>query len=378
MLFSIKMSALRSPSVLALAILLALSLTACSSTGKLHEPFGVDAPLPTATPESVNLDPAILASVSEDIRANPKHKIHSMLVARNGYLVHEEYFNGYGPDTPHDLRSATKSITSVLTGIAIDHNLLDLDTSLLSIVQDDYPDAAIPEHLLLRHLLTMSTGLDCDDSDRSTRGQEDRMYRSKDWLDYFLSLQSTANPGQETRYCTGGVIALGAAISSRANVDLTTFADNTLFDPLGIDNYQWARYNDGKGIDSGGHLLLTPRAMTKIGMLVSQNGVWSDENLVSSKWIQESTAAHTSINGNPYGYLWWRNIIPYGNKSVTVISARGNGGQAIFIVPEYDLVSVFTAGYYNSDDVQVIYDIFHRAILPSVVELQPYLNNGAE
>ena len=224
----------------------------------------------------------------------------------------------------------------------------------------------------------MSTGLDCDDSDRSTRGQEDRMYRSKDWLDYFLSLQSTANPGQETRYCTGGVIALGAAISSRANVDLTTFADNTLFDPLGIDNYQWARYNDGKGIDSGGHLLLTPRAMTKIGMLVSQNGVWSDENLVSSKWIQESTSAHTSINGNSYGYLWWRNVIPYGNKSVTVISARGNGGQAIFIVPEYDLVSVITGGYYNSDDVQVIYDIFHRAILPSVVELQPYLNNGAE
>ena len=127
MLFSIKMSALRSPSVLALASVTAITLAACSSTGKLHEPFGVDSPLPTATPASVNLDSEILQRVSEDIRGNPKHKIHSLLVARNGSLVHEEYFNGYGPNTPHDLRSATKSITSVLTGIAIDNNLLDLD-----------------------------------------------------------------------------------------------------------------------------------------------------------------------------------------------------------------------------------------------------------
>lgn len=364
--------------ILCLALLVII-LSSCLSSEKLHTPpFGADTSVPTGTPESVQLDATILASVTGDIRAKKKHKIHSMLIARHGLLVHEEYFNGFGPETPHDLRSATKSITSLLTGIAIDQGTLDLSTSLRSLVIDEYPSSAIPEQLQLRHLLTMSSGLDCDDSDRSTRGQEDRMYRSNDWLAYFLSLDQISEPGQETRYCTGGVIALGAAIAAATHMDFARFAELNLFKPLGINNFQWARYNNDQGVDSGGHLLLTPRAMTKIGMLVSQSGLWNENRIVSESWINRSTSRHTQISNNPYGYLWWRNILTSGNKSVTVISARGNGGQVIFIVPEYDLVAVFTAGYYNSEDVQIVYDIFHRAVLPSVRELQPYLQVASD
>ena len=142
-----------------------------------------------------------------------------------------------------------------------------------------------------------------------------------------------------------------------------------LFAPLGINNYRWSRFDKKQKVDTGGHLYLTPQGMMKIGMLVSQRGTWEEQQLVSESWVAESTAPHTNINGNPYGYLWWRNEFQLGQNQVVVLSARGNGGQVIFVVPGYDLVSVFTAGYYNSDDTQAVYDIFFRAILTSLSEL---------
>ncbi len=359
------------------ALILICFISGCLSASKIADPFGVDSPLPSGTPESVGMDEAILSAIHKQLSSDD-HKIHSMLVARHGLLIHEEYYNGWSETNPHDLRSATKSITSLITGIAIGNGLLDLTTPVLSILGDDFPDAKVSHDLNIRHLLTMQTGLDCDDSDKTTKGQEDRMYRSTDWTDYFLSLNQVENPGTLARYCTGGVVALGAAIAASAGTSIAAFAESVLFRPLGINNYTWAYFNSGKGVDTGGHLLLTPRAMAKIGILVLLNGTWEGHSLVPQEWIDESTSQHTEINGNPYGYLWWINTISYGEKSVEVVSARGNGGQVIFIAPEYDLVSVFTAGYYNSDKTQSVYDIFHRGVLPAVEDLKPHLSGKHE
>lgn len=358
-------------------LLLALLLNTPTAFGKgLPKPFGQDAPLPTASAESVGLDPAILDAVEQQIAAKKRHKLHSFLVLRHGQLAFEGYYNGYTRDTPHDLRSATKSITSLLTGSAIEQGLLaGVDAPLMDSLGDAYPQVDLPDAIRLRHLLTMSSGLDCHDRDRKTRGQEDRMYRSKDWVEYFLSLSAVHPPGQTTRYCTGGVVALGEAISSevrRRNLgaDVADFAASTLFGPLGITNYQWARFDEGTKVDTGGHLLLTPQGMIKIGQLVLQGGRWEDRQLISEEWIRHSTREHTRSDGTPYGFLWWLNTVPYGALDVDVIMARGNGGQVIFIVPQFDLVGAATTGYYNSDKAGIVDKLFFKAILPSIEEVR--------
>lgn len=336
-------------------------------------PIGDDDPLPISSPEATGISVSALEALSERL-SREDHRLHSLLVARGGALVFEEYFNGYTAANPHDLRSATKSITSLLVGIAIDRGVLSgVEAPMMRYLVPVYPDVSDKRDIQLQHLLTMSSGLDCDDGDRSTRGQEDRMYRSRDWVDYFLSLERSFAPGDSTRYCTGGVVALGEVIAQAAGRGLDGFAEEALFGPLGIRNYRWAFFNDGQSVDAGGHLFLTPRAMAKIGMLVLQEGEWDGRSLVPPSWIAESTRPRTSIGGIPYGYLWWSSSLTYGTKSVDVLWASGNGGQTIFVVPEYELVSVFTAGYFNSEDAQGVFEIFRSVVLPSVVELRAVL-----
>ena len=352
---------------LALLALLFLSL-GCSSNRKIHSPIELDKPITKGSMELAGMDSLLLYSISKRLKEKDDHNVHSILVAKDGILVFEEYYNGYSRDNPHDLRSATKSITSLLTGIAIDQGILQgVEDSMMEYLSASYPEVSGKDEIKLQHLLTMQSGLDCHDSDRKTRGQEDRMYRSRDWVAYYLSLSRTYAPGDSTRYCTGGVVALGEVISQAVGRDFQAFADEKLFGPLGIHNYQWSRYDKARKVDTGGHLYLTPQGMLKIGMLVNQRGTWKGRQLVSESWIDTSTASHTHIDTNPYGYLWWRNEFDMGNKQVVVLSARGNGGQVIFVVPQYDLVAVFTAGYYNSDETQAVYDIFFRAILSAAV-----------
>lgn len=362
-------------------LLLAFFVSGCSSAVGIVDPIDQDDPLPVGTPEAAGLDLSYLHRVSRHFSEEIDHKLHSMLVVRNGRLVFERYYNGFGRDNPHDLRSATKSITSLLTGVAIERGAVaSVDAPLMDYLAPAYPDVRGKNDISLRHLLTMSSGLDCDDGDRRTRGQEDRMYRSQDWVEYFLSLEQPYAPGDTTRYCTGGVVALGEAIAQGAGQDFATFAEDALFKPLGIRNYRWARFDEGRKVDTGGHLLLTPQAMAKVGMLVLQHGQWDGRQVVPAEWVERSVQPRTQINGEPYGYLWWRNTLRYGGaegKAVDVISARGNGGQAIFVVPEYDLVAVFTAGYYNSDDTQIIYNTFYNAVLTAVPELQAYIPDGS-
>ncbi|MEM6645427.1 MAG: serine hydrolase [Bacteroidota bacterium] len=346
-----------------------LSASGCSSKALL-EPLGTDTPLPSTTLAEARLDTAVIGSMARQIDAQ-KHDLHSLLIMRGGKLAFEAYYNGHTRHTPHDIRSATKSITSLLTGVAIDRGALGgADDPLMEHLGARYPGITDKDDLTLRHLLTMSSGLDCHDRDRTTRGQEDRMYRSKDWVRYFLSLSRTYAPADTTLYCTGGVVALGAAIAAATNQDVAAFADAALFAPLGIANYQWERFDDGQQVDTGGHLWLTPQGLAKIGHLVLQQGAWQDEQLISAAWIEESTAQHVTSDGQRYGYLWWRYHVPYGSTTVEVINATGNGGQNIFIVPAYDLVVVSTAGYYNSDKAGLPHELLFRGILLAIPDVQ--------
>jgi CubicO group peptidase (beta-lactamase class C family) len=315
---------------------------------------------PLATPESVGLDGARLNAVLAALPAD--HGLRSFLVIRHGQLVSETYWNGADADTLQDLRSATKSITSLLVGIAIGDAKAPISRSL------EVP--ADKQAITLGDLLTMRSGLDCDDRVPSSPGQEDRMYASKDWVDFVLRLEVKHEPGTVAHYCTGGVVLLGRVIERATNRRIDEFSRATLFEPLGIEHARWATFDDGRGTDTGGHLRLRPRDLARIGQLVLNRGEWRGQQLVPAAWIAETTREQTrlDVQQSAYGALWWLEEVPVGEAKVPLVYANGNGGQLLFIVPSLDLVVVSTGGNYNDRRQAIGFQLFSAGVLGAVVD----------
>ncbi|MEM9143475.1 MAG: serine hydrolase, partial [Bacteroidota bacterium] len=171
------------------------------------------------------------------------HKIHSILLVKDNKLVLEEYYNGQGIAEPHDLRSATKSIRSLLLGIAIDQGFIgDVDDPISQYLKHPEPTKNSDPRkktITLKHLLTMSSGLDCNDLDKKSKGQEDNVYKKKDWIQYTLDLPMVQDPGQVSHYCSMGVVLLAEIISKASGMTIQEFAKHFLFDPLGITRATW-------------------------------------------------------------------------------------------------------------------------------------------
>ena len=315
---------------------------------------GADDTFVLAAPADVGMDAGTLAAALSDQPAN--NGVSSMIVMRHGKPVFEQYWNGYDKDTLHDLRSATKSITSLLVGIAIDqHALGGVHDTVAQWLSADYPNAPVLSRgLVLEDLLTMRSGLACNDWDDNSQGQEEFMYESQDWVQFWLDLPSTSAPGTTASYCTGNPVALGHILADATHQKVTDYAQSVLLGPLGITTAVWNTYDNGTQTDTGGHLHMRPRDMLKIGQLALQGGAWQGRQLVSSAWIAASTRLVTSYDDDPddtfsgYGYLWWHGTTAWNGTPTDVFFADGAGGQYIFVVPSLDLVAVFTGESYTA------------------------------
>lgn len=320
-----------------------------------------------STPADVGMDPAVL---NEGVSTLPdSHGLASMVVLRHGKPVLEQYWNGYDKDTMHDMRSATKSITALMVGIAADQSMLGgVDEPVALRLEGAYPNApALRQNMRLRDLLTMSSGLACDDKDSRSPGNEENMYPKKDWVSFFVNLPSVAVPGTRTRYCTAGVVALGRVVAEASKRSIPDFATANLFAPLGINTVQWASFDGGRQTDTGGHLYMRPRDMARVGQMVLQGGTWDGKRVVSSEWIAAATTEKTRYpDGRRYGYLWWLRQVFANGKTMDMHYANGNGGQIIMVIPEVDMVVVFTGENYNSPKAQLPYNILDQYILPAV------------
>ncbi len=297
-----------------------------------------------------------------------KHKIHSFLLVQQGKLMIEEYYGNYDRTKKHDLRSATKSITALLVGkaIALGH-IKSLDEPITAYIdKKSYPNLSMEGFykIKIRHLLTMTSGLDCNDWDKKSPGQEDKMYKKRDWIKHLLSLDLIQSPGEHASYCTGGVVLLGEIVAKTSGMKFDQFAKKYLFDPLGIVDYQWQYFDKNTKTDAGGHLYLSPRDMAKIGLLVLNNGLWNNMEVIPAPWVKEALSTKTHLGTFDYGFLWRRFEMPIGLKKTTMHFASGNGGQYIFIFPEYDLICVFTGGNYNSEKSGTPFYLLRNNILP--------------
>jgi CubicO group peptidase (beta-lactamase class C family) len=310
------------------------------------------------------IDRGALCRMADRLAASSTANVHAVLVARGGKLVFERYFRGsdeiqsrpvgnatFDADTLHDMKSVSKSVASLVLGIAIDRGLIgSLNEPIFSFFPE-LSDLRTPEkeRIQLLHVLTMSMGLKWVEATPDTgdnNNDEARMHRAPDPCRYVLGLAATAPAGQEFFYNTGALTLLSPIVRKATGRTLDEFARATLFEPLGITGVEWIRVKGDT--DAGGGLRLRPRDMAKIGQLVLAGGRWNDRQIVSTAWIDASmTPRMDATSLFFYGYLWWLGRSLLNGREVHWAGALGRGGQSIRIVPELDLVVVVTAGYYQ-------------------------------
>jgi CubicO group peptidase (beta-lactamase class C family) len=322
------------------------SLTPVAATGEW----------PAATPEEEGLDPATLRELVGRIRSRQYGTIDSLLVARHGRLVLEEYFNGWSASQPHTLQSDTKSVTSLLTGLAVEQGSLRVEDTVLPYFGSYEPVAARDarkEALTVRDLLTMRTGLDWSEAVYSGSPLQRLNDCGCDWLRYVLDWPMREPPGSRWEYNSGGVILLGGLVGMATGQRIDVFAQARLFGPLGVQGASWYQGRPDGLPHTGGGLFLRPRDMAKVGTLMADGGRWQGRQVVSETWIRQSTQRLVrppwtfGAHAVDYGYLWWILSLadPMNPRPATgdVITASGAQGQWIFAVPSLGLVMVTTA-----------------------------------
>jgi CubicO group peptidase (beta-lactamase class C family) len=300
--------------------------------------------------------------------------IHGVLLYRHGRLALEEYFYGYDAARPHQMRSATKSVVGALAGVAVGLEALPgADTPVLP--RMTYATYANPDPrkaaITLGNLLAMSSGLDCNDHADTSPGRETVIDEAPDWVKATLDLPQIADPGTHAMYCSGGVAVVGRLVENAVHKSLPEFAQATLFGPLGMQRAQWQwNYELGNANREFSQIHLRPRDMLKLGMVYANDGAWQGRQLIPAAWVRASLAEQSRVDDTGYGWFWWRpwmNVAtPSGPRRVQLIAAQGNGGQKIYLVPEFDLIAVFTAGAYNSNSAppnRVMADI----VLPALI-----------
>ncbi|MGC9396167.1 MAG: serine hydrolase domain-containing protein [Anaerolineae bacterium] len=313
----------------------------------------------TALPQTQDMDPERLQQMFDAIKEQDL-ALHSVVIVRNGYIVAEAYYAPYEQNTRHELYSCTKSFISALVEIAIagsapegapegvdesvltcfpTHNFANLDTRKSA--------------MTIEHLLTMTSGLDWPEGDPIYR----QMWGSPDWVQFVLDRPMVAEPGSRFNYNSGCSHVLSAIVAERSGMLTQDFAQERLFAPLGISNVRWDVDADGLAIGGWG-LQITPRDMAKFGYLYLNEGVWDGQQIVSAAWVQTSTTPHVQTEQTlGYGYQWWT------YPKWGAYTARGRYGQLIFVIPEYELVVVFTAGLNNDAPLVALIEDF---IVPAV------------
>jgi len=299
--------------------------------------------------------------------------VRSILVHHQGALRLEEYFYGYDRDAPHQMRSLTKSVISLLAGAAVDRGLLRADgpgLARLGYPAFDNPDPR-KAAVTLADLLSHRSGLACDDRDADSPGNEVKLYETPDWAKAFVDLPMMADPGTVARYCSGGIITAGRIVERAAGKPLPEFAQETLFGPLGMSREDW-RWNftlDRSQRNEFGQIYLRPRDLLKLGILIRQRGEWEGRRIVSASWIEAAVARQSHVDDSDYGlgiwHRWYHVPTPAGDRRVDTIMLSGNGGQKVFLVPSLDLIAVFTGGAFNAESP--VNAMMARVLLPALV-----------
>lgn len=379
---------------------LLLMIIGCGSTPFnpyiYKSPESINDGLDVGTLREVDMDPSLIEKAVDDINRGRYNEIHSMLIYKDNKLVFEEYFpgheyqwdgNNYHGDlvawdrsTLHCIHSDTKSITSACIGIAIDKGFIKgVHQSIF-----DY----LPEHqhlntdgkdkITIEHLLTMTSGLDWQEWSASYSSKDNPMigiwFSDKDPITYILERSMKNEPGTRFTYYGGNMILLGEIIRNATGMDIDEFSAKYLFEPLGIDSFDWWNRFDNGVIEAASGLKMTPRDMVKVGAMFMNKGVWKGNQIISELRVEKSAATFSVNQGIDipgedggkagYGYSWWNKQYSDSGKEINLFWALGWGGQKIMVLPEVNSVVVFTGGSYTSEVKS--FSILEKYIIPAL------------
>jgi CubicO group peptidase (beta-lactamase class C family) len=346
---------------------------------RYRTPPALDDGWPVATPEDVGisrqkLEAFIRMLIDMPIDSVGSPEIHTVLIARHGRLVLEEYFHGEHRDKPHDTRSASKSVMAVLAGAAIQSGVkLSADSHVYQVMNGgEFPQGLEPRKraMTLEHLLTMSSGFDCDDSDPDSPGAEDRMAEQTlepDLWKLTLALGMIREPGDKAVYCSIQPNLAGGMVRRAAGRPVHEVFHDLVAGPLQINRYWMNLMRSGEAYMGGGTRFL-PRDFMKFGQMMLNGGVWNNRRVISEEWARRSASPRVEIGNRKYGYLWWMIDYTYQQGTIHAYHAGGNGGQIVVVVPELDLVVTFFGGNYA--DRATFYSqrtLVPEFVLPAVV-----------
>jgi CubicO group peptidase (beta-lactamase class C family) len=332
----------------------------------------------TASAGEVGIDEAALTRlvrrlIAADPAARRPSLIHSLLVARRGRLVLEEYFHGYGRETMHDTRSAGKTFSSVLLGSAMMRGVpISPETPVYPLLAPMGPFAnpdPRKSRITLGHLMTHTSGLACDDNDDDSPGNEGTMQTQRaqpNWWKHTLDLPQAHEPGVRYAYCSANSNLMGAALTTATGTWLPELFERSVARPLQFGEYHWNLMPTGEGYFGGG-AWLRPRDLLKVGQAYLDGGVWQGRRIVDSTWVTQSTLARVHISpattgispeefGEYYGegddaYTWHLGGVTSAAGNHPGYAATGNGGQVLIVIPELELTVVFTGGNYRQGGI---------------------------
>ncbi len=291
--------------------------------------------------------------------------VQSLIIQKNGEIIHESYNGSIDGNDPTNIKSASKSIISLLIGIAIDEGFIEgVDQTIGDYFPEyfeQHPDSA-KAAITIQDLLTMRSGLET-----TSFHNYGRWVMSNDWVEFALDQPFEEEPGGKMVYSTGTSHLLSVILTKATGMSTRAFANEYLFGPMDIQIGGWDR--DPQGYYMGGNnLAVSPRDLLKIGTMMMDVGEYNGQQIVSKDWIMESVQVYTRSNYNPYnyGYMWWRRKV----GGYQLFFAWGNGGQYIMMLPELETVISITSDLGRSSGSRRyqdrIFDFLRQTIIPFV------------
>lgn len=300
--------------------------------------------------------------IKEAFSAGKLSGLHSVLIIQNDKIITESHFSGaderwgtplgerdHGPDTLHDLRSVTKPIVGLLYGIALaEGKVPGIDEQILAQFPqyEDLTSDSTRNKILIRHVLSMKTGIEWNEElpYSDPKNSEIAMEYADDRYRFVLERLMLNEPGDYWVYNGGAVALISKLIADGVGMPVDKYAEEKLFNPLGIHNYEWVRGGDNVPSAASG-LRLSIHDLAKIGKLIIHDGVIDGNQIVPSSWLKDSFTTYSVLDsGLRYGYLWW--LAPQGDPP-SWVAGFGNGGRRLSINPEHNLVVAVFAGKYN-------------------------------
>jgi CubicO group peptidase (beta-lactamase class C family) len=330
----------------------------------------------TSTPAEQGMDGDLLANIGTTIEDEDMTFVRALLVVRHGYLVFEEYYNGFEADDRDNVRSITKSVTSALVGIALANGDIE---SLDVTVADFFPEYVADDDqgaITLRDLLMMRSGLKWGEAN----WQVIPLWESDlDQMGRILSLPLEYPPGEHWNYSTADAHLIGGILTRAAGVSLLDYADAHLFEPLGIVGAEWDTDSQGYNVGGSG-LSLTPGEMAKFGYLYLNGGLWDGEQIVPADWVALTTTAQDEETD--YGYLWWRGEREF-FSGYPAFAALGYGGDMVFVYPALDLLVVAKTSYFVTataagQQEDAVMGLIREYVIPAVDNGEQQSSSGSK